>query len=152
VEYAGAKGLPRWIPPAPAAWAYGAFASRIIAPEADVRIPVLIQPGVDGNLWAINGKSFPHTDPILLKGGARNRLILDNRGMMDHPVHTHRHSFEVTRYCGAAMSNLAKDVVIVPAHRVVEVDILANNPGPSLLHCHQQFHMDFGFMAVLHYS
>jgi len=152
VEYAGSKGPARWIPPAPAAWRYGAFASRDTAPEPDARIPLVIEPGVNGNLWAINGKSFPHTDPILLRAGARNRLILDNRGMMDHPVHTHRHSFEIARHAGQAMNGLLKDVVIVPAHQVVEVDVLANNSGPSLLHCHQQFHMDFGFMAVMQYA
>jgi FtsP/CotA-like multicopper oxidase with cupredoxin domain len=34
----------------------------------------------------------------------------------------------------------------------VEVDLMANQPGPSLFHCHQQFHMDFGFMAVMQYT
>ena len=43
---------------------------------------------------------------------------------------------------------MVKDVVIVPAHQVVEVDILAHNPGPSLLHCHQQFHMDYGLKTL----
>jgi FtsP/CotA-like multicopper oxidase with cupredoxin domain len=34
----------------------------------------------------------------------------------------------------------------------VEVDFLADNPGPTLFHCHQQLHMDFGFMTLLRYS
>jgi FtsP/CotA-like multicopper oxidase with cupredoxin domain len=49
------------------------------------------------------------------------------------------------------MAGLFKDVVVVPAHETVEVDFIANQPGPSLLHCHQQFHMDFGFMTVIRY-
>jgi FtsP/CotA-like multicopper oxidase with cupredoxin domain len=35
---------------------------------------------------------------------------------------------------------------------VVEVDLPADNPGLSLFHCHQQMHMDYGFMALLRYA
>jgi FtsP/CotA-like multicopper oxidase with cupredoxin domain len=28
---------------------------------------------------------------------------------------------------------------------------VANNPGLTLFHCHQQLHMDFGFMTLLRY-
>ena len=28
----------------------------------------------------------------------------------------------------------------------------ADNPGDTLLHCHQQLHMDFGFMALFKYA
>jgi len=30
---------------------------------------------------------------------------------------------------------------------VLEFDLVADNPGRTLFHCHQQLHMDFGFMA-----
>jgi FtsP/CotA-like multicopper oxidase with cupredoxin domain len=70
---------------------------------------------------------------------------------MSHPVHLHRHTFEITRFAGKPTSGVFKDVVSVPARTKVEVDLLANTPGPSLLHCHQQFHMDFGFMTVMQY-
>jgi FtsP/CotA-like multicopper oxidase with cupredoxin domain len=33
----------------------------------------------------------------------------------------------------------------------VEFDFVADNPGPTLFHCHQQLHMDFGFMALFDY-
>jgi FtsP/CotA-like multicopper oxidase with cupredoxin domain len=29
---------------------------------------------------------------------------------------------------------------------------VADNPGPTLFHCHQQLHMDFGFMALFNYA
>jgi FtsP/CotA-like multicopper oxidase with cupredoxin domain len=149
VEYGGAKGRPRWAPVS-GEWDLTALAAPGERPAGEAhRIELVIEPGVNGNLWAINGKSFPHTDPILLKGNLRNRLVIVNRGMMDHPVHTHRHTFEVTRYGGKAIRGLFKDVVVVPAHQSIEVDIEAASPGPSLFHCHQQFHMDFGFMAVM---
>jgi len=34
----------------------------------------------------------------------------------------------------------------------LEFDFVADNPGPTLFHCHQQLHMDFGFMALLQYA
>ena len=120
-------------------------------PEPEARIPLVIEPRNDGNLWAINGKSYPNTDLIRPKAGVRNRLIFDNRSDMSHPVHLHRHSFELTKVSGKATAGVLKDVVVVPAHSIVEADINATSPGPSLFHCHQQFHMDFGFMAVMQY-
>jgi FtsP/CotA-like multicopper oxidase with cupredoxin domain len=30
----------------------------------------------------------------------------------------------------------------------MEIDFTANATGLSLFHCHQQVHMDFGFMAL----
>jgi FtsP/CotA-like multicopper oxidase with cupredoxin domain len=150
VEYANAKGPARWLDPPAATWDLLAFGAAADAAEPVTRIPIVIEPGVNGSLWAINGKSFPNTDPIRLTPNARNRLVLENRGMMDHPVHTHRYNFELARYAGRATSGVWKDVVTVPMHQTVEVDLIANHPGPALFHCHNQFHMDFGFMAVLY--
>jgi hypothetical protein len=31
-------------------------------------------------------------------------------------------------------------------------DFIADNPGMTLFHCHQQLHMDFGFMALFDYK
>ena len=45
-----------------------------------------------------------------------------------------------------------KDVVVVPARQQVEVDSTAANPGPTLFHCHQQLHMDYGFMTMIRYK
>jgi FtsP/CotA-like multicopper oxidase with cupredoxin domain len=67
-------------------------------------------------------------------------------------VHLHRHTFELTRFDEKLTSGVFKDVVVVPAWKKVEVDFVANNPGLTLFHCHQQFHMDFGFMALMQYS
>jgi FtsP/CotA-like multicopper oxidase with cupredoxin domain len=40
----------------------------------------------------------------------------------------------------------------VPPRKQVEVDFTADNPGPTLFHCHQQLHMDFGFMTMVEYT
>jgi FtsP/CotA-like multicopper oxidase with cupredoxin domain len=32
-----------------------------------------------------------------------------------------------------------------------EVDFIADNPGLTLFHCHQQLHMDYGFRTLFDY-
>ncbi len=151
VEYAGATGRPLWTKPVPFAWDYTIFGSRDKAPVPAVTVPLVFEPRTDGNLWAINGKSFPKTDPFFVTPGVRNRLVFDNRSSMSHPVHLHRHTFEIVSYAGRSTSGVFKDVVSVPGRSIVEVDLTPVTPGPSLFHCHQQFHMDFGFMALMQY-
>ena len=41
---------------------------------------------------------------------------------------------------------------MVPANTTAEVDFTANNPGATLFHCHNQTHMDFGFMMLFRYA
>ena len=101
--------------------------------------------------WTINGKSFPKTDPIRVRADYRYRLRFDNHSDESHPVHLHRHTFELTRFAGKATAGVMKDVVVVPAKTQVEVDFTADNPGPTLFHCHQQLHMDYGFMTMIQY-
>jgi len=144
VEYAGAPGPARWMPPPDFQWDLSAFGARRELPASDSKVPLIVEPGKEGYLWAINGKSWPHADEIRLTAGVRNRLLFDNRSMMGHPVHLHRHTFELA-------SGVRKDVLFVPAHSQLEVDVLADSPGPALFHCHHQLHMDFGFMALLRY-
>ena len=151
VEYANAKGKPRWTAPEASVWDYSIFGTAPNSGVVEATIPIVIEPRSDGNLWAINGKSYPNTDPLEAKKGVRNRLVFDNRSDMSHPVHLHRHTIELTKWKGKPMAGVFKDVVLVPAHGKVEAEFLADQPGPSLFHCHQQFHMDFGFMALLRY-
>jgi FtsP/CotA-like multicopper oxidase with cupredoxin domain len=42
-------------------------------------------------------------------------------------------------------------VVVVPPWKQVEIDVTADQPGLALFHCHHQFHMDMGFMAMMEY-
>ena len=101
--------------------------------------------------WTINIKEFPKSDPILVKNKNKYRLRFDNQRDEDHPVHLHRHTFELTQVAGKRTAGVFKDVVVVPRRNTVEVDFLANDPGLTLFHCHQQLHMDFGFMTLLRY-
>ena len=67
-------------------------------------------------------------------------------------MHLHRHSFELTRVGGKRTAGVMKDVVMLAGFQELEVDFVADNPGPTLFHCHQQVHMDFGLMALIKYA
>jgi FtsP/CotA-like multicopper oxidase with cupredoxin domain len=152
VEYAGQTGAPRWLPAPPFMWDYAAFGTSDPAANPDGTLTLVFRPRPNGHEWMINGKGYPKSDPIVAREGRRYRWILDNQSADDHPVHLHRHTFEVVRVADRRMSGVWKDVVMVPAWRQVEVDVPAVHPGLSLFHCHQQFHMDMGFMAMMRYE
>jgi FtsP/CotA-like multicopper oxidase with cupredoxin domain len=151
VEYAGQQGPARWEPPGTFVWDYTTFGDRDARPEPDGRLTMVFKATGDGHHWTINGKSYPHTDPIVVTANKRYRWILDNQSADPHPVHLHRHRFEIVRCADQPVSGIWKDVVVVPAWKQVEVDVLTTQPGLSLFHCHQQFHMDMGFMAMMRY-
>jgi len=152
VEYAGQSGEPRWSAPGPFPWDYTVFASSDATPEPDERRTLVFRAKDDGHHWTINGQSWPTVDPIVVREGRRYRWTLDNQSANDHPIHLHRHTFEVVRVAGKPISGLMKDVVVVPAWRQVEIDVRADQPGLALFHCHQQFHMDMGFMTMIRYQ
>jgi len=45
-----------------------------------------------------------------------------------------------------------RDVVMLAGFQDLEVDFIADNPGSTLFHFHQQVHRDFGFMALFKYA
>ena len=92
------------------------------------------------------------TPMFTLHQGKRYRLKLRNASDDIHPVHLHRHSFELTRIGGKPTSGVVKDVVMLGGFQEAEMDFVADNPGDTLFHCHQQLHMDFGFMALFKYA
>jgi FtsP/CotA-like multicopper oxidase with cupredoxin domain len=166
IEYAGAKGKPLWAAPPPFKWNYTHFGKVAASPQPDATFDMLFEKqnaASDGfNLWTINGEAFPmeasSTDRMTapasfhLDRGRRYRLRMRNASDDIHPVHLHRHTFELTRIAGQPASGVMKDVVMVNGYQEVEVDFIADNPGPTLFHCHQQLHMDFGFMALFDYA
>ena len=156
VEYAGARGTPVWRDPAPAEWDYTQFAHASKAPEPDETFTLTFRDigpmnGSKFDTWTINNQSWPKIDPLKVREGKRYRLVLRNGSGDQHPIHLHRHMFEVTRVGTKECSGLRKDVVNVMPLDSVAVDFVANNPGDTLLHCHQALHMDFGFMQLVKY-
>jgi FtsP/CotA-like multicopper oxidase with cupredoxin domain len=157
-EYANATGTPRWIQPPDLLWNYRQFATPVPKTTSTAqRIELNFDSKFRGHgaeeQWLINGKSWPNTAPVIIEQRKRYRLVLQNHSADDHPLHLHRHTFEVRSLPdGPEIAGLLKDVVLVPAKSTVEVEFTANHPGNTLFHCHQQNHMDRGFMMVFQYA
>jgi FtsP/CotA-like multicopper oxidase with cupredoxin domain len=159
VEYAGRTGKPKWIKPAPYRWDYTLFGktgTTVSVPDETIdMIFAKNNAALNGfNEWTINGVAFSmeKMEPMFqLHKGKRFRLRIKNASDDVHPVHLHRHSFELTRIAGMSTAGIIKDVVMLGGYQELEVDFLADNPGRTLFHCHQQLHMDFGFMALFDY-
>ncbi len=163
IEYAGENGKPRWIAPKPFSWNYAQFGngpgnSGAAVPQPDQVFDMTFakQNAAEGgfNRWTINGVAFAHDQmqPMFrVSEGKRYRVRMRNASDDIHPIHLHRHSFELTRVAGQPTSGVMKDVVMVGGYQEMEIDFVADNPGLTLFHCHQQLHMDFGFMALFEY-
>jgi len=157
VEYAGKTGAPVWKDPTPADWDYSQFAANGTAPAADETFILTFRDigpkkGTNFDLWTINNKSWPEIEPLIVHPGKRYRMVLRNGSGDQHPIHLHRHTFEVTRIGDKHMTGLKKDVINIMPLDTVEVDFVADNPGDTLMHCHQQLHMDYGFMQLIKYA
>jgi len=157
VEYAGKTGAPVWKDPPPNEWDYAQFGNTSIAPTPDQTFILTFRDngpksGSKFDTWTINNKSWPDIEPLTVQQGKRYRMIFRNGSGDQHPMHLHRHTFEVTRIGKKSMSGLMKDVINVMPLDTVEVDFVADNPGNTLMHCHQQLHMDYGFMQLIKYS
>jgi FtsP/CotA-like multicopper oxidase with cupredoxin domain len=158
IEYANAKGAPQWSPPPKQAWDYTIF-GRGAAPakEPDARVELTWNkiPGGRGgfNRWTINGKSWPDTNPLFtVERGKHYRLVMHNASGDEHPVHLHRHTFEVTKIGDKPTAGVLKDTLNMPRQSTAEVDFIADDPGATLFHCHHQDHQDEGFMGLITYA
>ena len=77
------------------------------------------------------------TNPMFhLKEGKRFRLRMRNASDDIHPIHLHRHTFELTKIAGQSALGVLKDVVMVGVHQEAEIDFTADNLGLTLFHCH----------------
>jgi FtsP/CotA-like multicopper oxidase with cupredoxin domain len=161
VEYARRSGKAQGMAPPSFRWSYARFAKPgASAPEAAESFEMVFakdNAAEEGfNRWTINGVAYPMSNQIApasfhLQEGKRYRLRMRNASDDIHPVHLHRHSFELTNLAGTPTAGVIKDVVMLGGYQQLEVDFVADNPGLTLFHCHQQLHMDFGFMALFDY-
>ena len=166
VEYANATGAPKWTQPDDLVWDYTQFVqpappdggrTEPAVDDAVIEIPLAFDSKFEGHgnaeIWRINGRSYPNVESPPLQAGRRYRLVMKNLSTDDHPIHLHRHTFEVVRVGdGPSMAKLMKDVLLIPAKSTSHVEFTANHPGNTLFHCHQQDHMDRGFMMVFRYA
>lgn len=160
VQYAGRKSRAQWIAPPKFRWNYTTFAKPGTKADApDETFEMLFEKdnaALDGfNRWTINGVAYPSNTmapaAFHLKQGRRYRIHMRNASDDVHPIHLHRHSFELTNIAGTETAGVIKDVVMLGGYQELALDFVANNPGLTLFHCHQQLHMDFGFMTLFDY-
>lgn len=159
LEYSGRQGKPQWVNPKPFRWDYTQFGKPGVFVPADetMEFTIVKHNGARNafNQWTLNGEAFSvrTMKPVYtLHQGRRYQLKFRNASDDIHPLHLHRHSFELMRVAGRATSGVVKDVVMLGGFQELEFAFVADNPGLTLFHCHQQLHMDFGFMALFKYA
>src|SRR5882672_4317230 len=126
IEYAGERGEPSWVKPPKVPWDYTLFGSQAKQPEPDGKFDLTFKkiPGerVTFNRWTINDKSWPATDPLIVQAGKRYRMIFDNQTGDTHPLHLHRHSFEIVNVNGKPTAGIMKDVLNIARFSKAEID------------------------------
>ena len=163
IEYANQQKQPEWFGPGKAPWDYTVFgdparARALAARKAgdvetiDMRFEKVPRAYDPFNGFLVNGQPYPHGREFVLHRGRRYRLILRNRTDDAHPLHLHRHPFELVEIYGKPTGGIIKDTVVVPNYSRAVVEFVADQPGPTLFHCHIQQHMDYGFKALFRYA
>ncbi|BCJ98432.1 multicopper oxidase family protein [Anaerocolumna chitinilytica] len=109
----------------------------------------------DGTLiYTINGKTYQELSPITVKTGDTVKIIYENKGKVDHPIHLHGHFFQVlskndTPYMGAP---IMKDTLLIKPGEKYVIAFKADNPGNWIYHCHELHHAAAGMMQKVIYS
>lgn len=156
VEYANQHRPPQWVPQPGIYWDYTRYGPTTQRPAPQHVINMVFEKIPRGarpfNLWTVNGKPYPHEHEFVLHRGERHRINFHNRTDDAHPLHMHRHRFELVDVNGRPTSGILKDTVIIPLYGRVSVDLTADHPGLTFFHCHIQHHMDFGFKALFRYA
>jgi len=161
VEYAGRSAKPAWTAPPKFKWNYARFAkagAKASPPDQAFDMTFAKDNAAEEgfNRWTINGVAYPMTGESApaafhLTERKRYRIRMKNASDDIHPIHLHRHSFELTRIAGVSAAGVMMDVMMLGGYQEAEIDFVADNPGLTLFHCHQQLHMDFGFMTLFDY-
>ncbi|HKF75313.1 MAG TPA: multicopper oxidase family protein [Candidatus Dormibacteraeota bacterium] len=101
-----------------------------------------------------NGRSFPDTEPIIVREGQYVRLQLVNATDEYHPIHLHGHYFSVLSKNGRRISGspVHLDSVLIGPHETWDVAFLADNPGLWMLHCHVLIHAAYGLSTMVSYQ
>ncbi len=95
------------------------------------------KPGDIADYYAINGRSFPLTQPIRVRTGDVLRVRFIGAGKEIHAMHSHGHDMLVTHKDGLPLPQpyWADTLLIGPGERY-DVIIEADNPGRFIFHDH----------------
>lgn len=142
-------------------WSYGSpnqgmmgmDMSSMMSPDStDGKFSLTLSGGMMMNpdVWTINGRAYPNTEPLWVRQGDRVQVRLFNMSMESHPMHLHGHSFKVTAVNGQP-TTLIKDTVNVGHMENVDIEFAADNPGTWFFHCHKPMHMKGGMVTLVKY-
>ncbi|KAF9563631.1 hypothetical protein CPC08DRAFT_824885 [Agrocybe pediades] len=152
--------------------------SNPLVETADVNLAINIAFDFPSLHFLVNGATFsPPTLPVLLQilSGTQTAQNLLPAGSVytlppnkvvelsfpmttaavgfPHPIHLHGHAFSVVRSAGSTEYNYAnpvqRDVVSVgsPGDNVT-IRFTTDNPGPWIMHCHIDWHLEIGLSVV----
>jgi FtsP/CotA-like multicopper oxidase with cupredoxin domain len=122
-------------------------------PKADLDYPMVLNDGPLG--FTLNGKSFPATEPIVVKQGQTVLVRYMNEGLQIHPMHLHGVAQEVIALDGHKLAQpYTEDTVMVAPGQRVDVLIRAVEKGTWAFHCHILTHAEgdhgmFGMVTAL---
>jgi FtsP/CotA-like multicopper oxidase with cupredoxin domain len=149
IEYDGSQREPVWSAPARGTEVpdYAVFALASVdnrAVDAVIRLERRPKDRQGFEQWTMvwTGDSSPVVDEPF-------RIAIENATNENHPIHLHRQSFELKFFGGRSLAGLRKDTVVVPAFQRVAFEFTPADDEPSLLHCHNQMHMDCGMKILL---
>lgn len=99
----------------------------------------------DFNLFTMNARSFPGTQPLLAKVGDRVRIRLGNLSSMSHhAIHLHGYNFKVVETDGGQIpkeGQWPETTTIVPTGSSRTIEFTAYEPGDWAIHCHMLHHI-----------
>ncbi len=112
--------------------------------HADVEYTEFIST-MPGGYYVINGKSFPDTQPIMVKHGQTVHVrLIGADAMMMHPMHLHGHTFNIVAEDGHMLAQpIQKDTVQVAPGETYDITFYAWAAPGSIypFHCHILSHL-----------
>ncbi|WP_332843079.1 multicopper oxidase domain-containing protein [Paraclostridium sp. AKS73] len=103
---------------------------------------------MDFNVFTINGKNFPATEPMPIRYVDIVRLRFGGIQINPHPMHRHVHQFWLESSDGNPIipsNRLMKNTVLVVAGETWDVVFKACNPGIWPIHCYISHHISNNF-------
>lgn len=98
------------------------------------------------NYFSINGKSYPLTQPFVVRRGDRVRIRTINiSGTEFHTMHVHGHHFQVVAVDGQDVARAQRQTMVTVTMgpgETRDLALVANaQPGTWMIHCHVADHM-----------
>ncbi len=108
------------------------------------------------NVFTMNGRAFPDSEPLKVKKGERVRIRMINGGTSTiHPMHLHGHQFKVVAVDGNPVplaAQLTRNTQPIHPGETYDIEFIADNPGTWLFHCHELHHADGGMITSVVYE